>query len=252
MRTRSGKNIGANGLMDAASCPTPELQAITVRNQQDSPILRLPPEIRNRIFQHAVGGHNINIYYYNEWQNSSFRKIFGATSLRALSSSESVDSEEDEPGTPVARNRFFRCYVTSAAVPFRPWGDKGIHAPAEQQVPLTQAFLTCRQIYQETVLLLYTANIFSFDTYGAVVDWVKWLLPVQRLAVTAVVQPTAFEVEDVFYCLRGLKTIYLYEDWLNERPSGRSWSKEEKSESWHAKGITVKWICDSDGHTLHL
>jgi hypothetical protein len=35
------------------------LQAITEKNQQDSPFLRLTGEIRNNIYYHALGGHEI-------------------------------------------------------------------------------------------------------------------------------------------------------------------------------------------------
>ncbi|KAH7069291.1 hypothetical protein FB567DRAFT_598900 [Paraphoma chrysanthemicola] len=46
-----------NGLLDVK--PYGEFVAIANRNLEESPLLRLPPEIRNRIFRYALCGHKV-------------------------------------------------------------------------------------------------------------------------------------------------------------------------------------------------
>ncbi|KAF2636638.1 hypothetical protein P280DRAFT_552813 [Massarina eburnea CBS 473.64] len=39
-------------------------EAITRRNQIQSPLLRLPEEVRNKIYNYAIGGHNTSNAWY--------------------------------------------------------------------------------------------------------------------------------------------------------------------------------------------
>ncbi|KAF1959433.1 hypothetical protein CC80DRAFT_585957 [Byssothecium circinans] len=42
--------------------PSTSKEAITLRNQKESPLLRLPGELRNRIYRYALSGITINLY----------------------------------------------------------------------------------------------------------------------------------------------------------------------------------------------
>ncbi|KAH3968827.1 hypothetical protein HBI81_129500 [Parastagonospora nodorum] len=55
-----------NGLIDVT--PTGDYIAITERNSTESPLLRLPAEIRNIIFEYVVSGHTIRMI--SEWGKS--------------------------------------------------------------------------------------------------------------------------------------------------------------------------------------
>ncbi|KAF2253549.1 hypothetical protein BU26DRAFT_387494, partial [Trematosphaeria pertusa] len=49
-----------NGLLDVTRKTGKYLQ-IAKRNQQESPLLQLPPEIRNRIYEYVLGGRTVHI-----------------------------------------------------------------------------------------------------------------------------------------------------------------------------------------------
>ncbi|KAF2132508.1 hypothetical protein P153DRAFT_308829 [Dothidotthia symphoricarpi CBS 119687] len=56
-----------NGLVNVRKTPE-HLVPIMHRNITESSLLRLPPELRNRIYEYALGGMNINIDYgYLDW-----------------------------------------------------------------------------------------------------------------------------------------------------------------------------------------
>ncbi|KAJ4296249.1 beta transducin [Kalmusia sp. IMI 367209] len=95
---------------------------ITTANSIDSPLLRLPSEIRNRIFAYAMGGHVITI------------KVTKTFDIDAFTISHKLCSTSRQRGK---RTR-------DSAAP--PW-----------QLPLV-----CRQLYAETALLPYSLNSFRF------------------------------------------------------------------------------------------
>ncbi|KAH7076427.1 hypothetical protein BKA63DRAFT_282354 [Paraphoma chrysanthemicola] len=66
-----------NGLLDVK--PYGEFVAITNRNLEDSPLLRLPPEIRNRIFKYALCGHKLRPFLsFEHFRTSELQGVVAA------------------------------------------------------------------------------------------------------------------------------------------------------------------------------
>jgi len=120
-----------------------------LRNQAESPLLRLPGELRNRIYELAVGGNIIVVTKsYKRWRKTSV-------------------------------------YLTSAD----PSGPDAKSAQASIRAPVSGIFtigLVCRQLHRETALSQYARNLFHFDNmyYGR--DFVDSLSSAQRALVTSI------------------------------------------------------------------
>ncbi|KAF2437384.1 hypothetical protein P171DRAFT_492132 [Karstenula rhodostoma CBS 690.94] len=116
-----------NGLLDLSETPD-HLVATVKRNAIESPLLRLPAEIRNRIFQYALGGYTINVRRFKGLcilVNCDCRRYVG---LKASRDSYDCDG---------SRTR-------STSMPFR----------------LREV---CRQAYSETATLGFQLSKFTFD-----------------------------------------------------------------------------------------
>ena len=197
---------------------------------------------------YAVGGHNINVYEYEEPTPPPSPKK--GIHLSHSSPLGSVTSDTIEPETRRGFASRIRFYATPAATPFRKVRCKchhmlGFepHITLEEQIPLTKAYLTCRQIYQETVLLFYSANIFSFDNFCSMYYFQKCLLPAQKQAVNTVVQHTTSGLAGCFHFGRNLKTLYI-QDYQNHSSYHEM---VERSKFWQrklGKGLTVKFLQD--------
>ncbi|KAI4611745.1 hypothetical protein J4E83_007996 [Alternaria metachromatica] len=128
---------------------TVSLEEITLRNQAESPLLRLPGELRNRIYELAVGGNIIVVSSsYKRWRKMSV-------------------------------------YLTSAD----PSGPDAKSAQASIRAPVSDIFtigLVCRQLHRETALIQYAKNLFHLDNiyYGR--DFVDSLSSAQRALVTSI------------------------------------------------------------------
>ncbi|CAN9342946.1 unnamed protein product [Alternaria sp. RS040] len=64
-------------------------QAITARNQSDSPFLRLPSEIRNQIYYFALGGNEIYVISNGDeksplWGRSLEQKIWSLKPIKQI------------------------------------------------------------------------------------------------------------------------------------------------------------------------
>ncbi|KAK4160311.1 hypothetical protein QBC43DRAFT_114109 [Cladorrhinum sp. PSN259] len=117
---------------------TPELE-IWHRNQQQSPLLRLPPELRNRIYDLVLRVGQINVCY-KKWEHKKrFRK-----------------------GVPYYETREggFWCRILRREQ--NPWPGNAFRV--EPPHGLTLLSPVCRQLYHETALLPYTVNTWSFES----------------------------------------------------------------------------------------
>jgi len=128
---------------------TSSLEEITLRNQIESPLLRLPGELRNRICELAVSGNIIVV-------SSSYKR----------------------PGKmPV--------YLTSAETP----GPIVKGAQKSDRTSVSGIFtigLACRQLHQETALTQYTKNTFHFDDEQTGRTFVEGLTSAQRALLTSI------------------------------------------------------------------
>lgn len=149
-----------NGLVDGSrvvDCP------IGAANARNSPLLRLPAELRNKIFKEAIGNNCISI----------------VQERRPMGSTHNVVKNYGPP------DHFQDKYPTLG------------ESSAYYHIPLV-----CRQVYNETALLPYSLNIFSFKSAGlrrhvlpeevGIQKWLDGRLPVQISAITALLVSDKF------------------------------------------------------------
>ena len=76
--------------------------------------------------------------------------------------------------------------------------------------------MVCRQLHQETSLLVYQTNMFSFTAVRTMSVWLKSLKPVQQRSINVVCLPTWYPFYKMHKKqLSGVKRVY-------------HWSKKEK------------------------
>jgi hypothetical protein len=145
------------------------------QNDQRSPLLRLPVEIRQQIYAWVLGGHHIQIEYkpheHRRRQKNGQRyheHIIGGLwhfctpTNRSLSRPFGTDYE---------------------------WGK--FEWPDRYNVGLQVRSLArvSRQVHQDTSLLLFEPNLFSFANYWVMRKWLLTLKPVQRRAIRRICLP---------------------------------------------------------------
>ncbi|KAL2156676.1 hypothetical protein VTH82DRAFT_1421 [Thermothelomyces myriococcoides] len=157
---------------------TPEY-ALWTRNQQSSPLLRLPPELRNQIFELVLNVGQINVCF-KRWEHR-LRTKPGSTGQRHY--------ETIEGG--------FYCRILERNQnPWRAHHDDG--PPPRRGMTLLSP--VCRQLYHETALLPFRLNAWSFESLRVMDRFVmkEKRLPRQqrraiRLLYTQTVLPTPVE-----------------------------------------------------------
>ncbi|CAA9964472.1 hypothetical protein PTMSG1_07831 [Pyrenophora teres f. maculata] len=77
-----------NGLMNTAIAARSDMMKIAKRNSNESPLLRLPAEIRSKIWEYAVGYHQIEVYdaYFARTRLSNVQLSHVSRPLRATTS----------------------------------------------------------------------------------------------------------------------------------------------------------------------
>ncbi|KAJ4382930.1 beta transducin [Didymella sp. IMI 355093] len=142
-----------NGLVNLEKTPA-DLLKIAKRNATASPLLRLPPEIRNKIWSFAIGGQLVVLP--DEENSKGF----------AIRIKLKEDSTGYIPLTFCGQEAHFEITKLRAA----------FHLPE-----------VCRQVYSETVLTSYRENVFLCDSvYPATKTSFGRLKAAQRKAITAV------------------------------------------------------------------
>ncbi|KAF2025835.1 hypothetical protein EK21DRAFT_116461 [Setomelanomma holmii] len=126
----------AEGMLD----PTPQGSPIQImeRNSAASPFFQLPPEIRNRIYTHVLGGYLASINKEPRDRNAKLKS---------------------------------NCY--SQTGPLLP---PGLRQPAQEiryATDALQLLFFCRQVYSEARLLPFTLNTFECSGYEGIQAWRK-------------------------------------------------------------------------------
>lgn len=130
-----------------------------MRNAEQSPLLRLPPEIRNRIFRAVVGDQEITIDEHHPFPKT--------TQSRAALTSRGSE-RRDLQGSSASKTDDTDNSGSSKFVHYR------------STTPSTLFALTCRQIYAEVGLLPYTTNEWSFTSLAVFKAWLEARLRIQR------------------------------------------------------------------------
>ena len=148
----------------------------TQRNQAESLLLKAPAEVRSLIYEYAIGGHHFFI-------------------------TGGVENQRTDP-TPPARTRCTYVCSTDTESPnsarlaqgFGTFTWKQYTFPSEvvwsdKDPKITMLWKVCRQLHQETSLMLYSTNIFSFSGCTMMQVFLSELKPVQIHALTKVCLP---------------------------------------------------------------
>ncbi|KAH6864799.1 hypothetical protein BKA58DRAFT_471995 [Alternaria rosae] len=143
---------------------------ITTRNMTQSPLLRLPGELRNKIFAYAVGGHVILAKLVTLYEpNFAERLEFCLTTT----------VQPKPPKEPRNRGYHGSHHIYS--------GDSlDVFLPGNTSQRVSRIFTVgrvCRQIYTETALLQYKTNCFHFDVPAFIDLFTKQLTFDQRRAI---------------------------------------------------------------------
>ena len=138
---------------------TPRCSALTYtsrnRNARESQLLRLPAEVRQKIYEYAVGGHHV-----------------------VIDRKEAIEASK--------RGCFYHLLYPNDRTRAGVYPDKMVNwewpGKYNMQGRVPPLPLVCRQMHQETSLLMFELNLFSFSNGSIRSDWIKSLKPVQRRA----------------------------------------------------------------------
>ncbi|KAK4505835.1 hypothetical protein PRZ48_003800 [Zasmidium cellare] len=177
--------------------PSEDLQAISSRNSTESPLLSLAPEIRNRIFLHALG--NTTIHVFSDPKTRRLR--------HTVCSSDKCD------GAPLN-------YGTKKGILGLPSPDYAYSCTRKDIRGLPLELLgTCRQIYEEAALIPFTTNCFQVDK-ESFYDFAYRIMAFQKRAINDMnflvgrgiwYGPIAKHTVRGFKGLRELRVIALYD-----------------------------------------
>ncbi|KAL5121361.1 hypothetical protein ACEQ8H_000829 [Pleosporales sp. CAS-2024a] len=138
-----------NGLLNTAIPARSDLMAMAVRNSTQSPLLRLPGEIRTKIWQYALGHHRVSMHRVRDGRR--YAPIRLGVSVRPMHATTSLGCSFVCPNFSLAR--------------------------------------VCRQVYAEAAAFAYSLNTFAFDSYATLDLWAKKRVVGQRRLVASIDMP---------------------------------------------------------------
>ena len=203
-----------------------------------SPLLRLPLEIRDKIYGFALGGYRISIY--EEFvRGENYRKTHEPTFEHwALAG---VSAPAVEPGSVVHGIEHWR---------FKDGVNPG------RLAHLLGMLRTCRQIYEDAALLLYELNILHLPEASGAEYWLQCRKTVQKRAVTRLdlshTPKNDISSHVLAKELPNLKIIYFrYVE--NVKTKREKDNINGRNSYWCSKGVSVVEYCrivcsDDHGH----
>jgi hypothetical protein len=99
---------------------------------------------------------------------------------------------------------FFYCCTSDAELTPMEYPETLTRAE-RQPAPVAPINRVCRHMYQETSLLYYSLNLFSFQGTSAMHAWLRMLLPAQQRAVRRIAIPS----KGIPRVLKGLEVVYI-------------------------------------------
>lgn len=178
------------------------------KNQTDSPFLRLPDEVRSRIYKYAFcgstpdKGNTIKIAFQTYNTNWKGTKAIGVTPMFKYHCS--------------VFNRYSNPWVVNRAV--------------DTKYSYTLLNGVCRQLYEETAALPYEMNHIAFDSHNIMVNFLmmeKRISSRQRAAIKHLVLKDELPGENMLAYLPNLSKVYLATEQKDKRQS-RGWYDVER------------------------
>lgn len=191
------------------------------RNADDSPFLRLPPEIRNRIYALVLTVGQIHVRY-RPWRHrkhilhkgESAAAVASSRSCSANGRSSSTSGTEDTPGG--------EFYAVALGVDQDAWAahkkntkrSGSSSSCSSSSTPLPDAFTplaaVCRQLYRDTAALPFCLNAWSFENARIMERYLlreKRLTLLQRRAVSVLVVSDDLPTRAMEKYLGGLRAV---------------------------------------------
>ncbi|KAJ4992700.1 hypothetical protein SVAN01_01746 [Stagonosporopsis vannaccii] len=181
------KHSGVDLFGDQLSKRSREVQLWAV-NQSKSPFLRLPEEVRVRIYRFALGGKTITIGY------ETYRHVGSASELKVVPMFRYCCAVYSQPAVNPFKNPLPYVNVSYGFTPLNN---------------------ICRQLYNETATLPYTLNSLAFSSHNTLFNF---LFLEQRLsreqcdAITSITLQDALPTSNLLAYMRNLQKIVLVDD----------------------------------------
>lgn len=149
-------------------------------NAIKSPLLALPPEVRNRIFEYVLGcGETVHIWISPLDTALSVRHSICNADIDEESAARTIKCLDDATSPHGFAHRHATCQTYTS----HSQGSDSLHAAV-----LSVNFLaTCRQVHRETALLAFEKNTFAFKDDHALRHFLNTIIPAQAHAVRSVV-----------------------------------------------------------------
>ncbi|CAK7200468.1 hypothetical protein SEUCBS139899_003163 [Sporothrix eucalyptigena] len=185
--------------------PTPDTPECELwhRNADESPLLRLPPELRNRIYGLVLTVGQVHVRY-RPWRHRKLTKG-GSTPNK----SSPTDSSTDAPET---SGEF---YAVALDVDQDAWSKKACKSFSKNKVTSLPDALTplagvCRQLYRETAALPFALNAWSFESARVMERYLlreKRLTLLQRRAIAVLIVSDDLPSRSMEKYLGGLRAV---------------------------------------------
>jgi len=166
------------------------------RNAQQSPLLQLPVEVRKRIYELVIGGHHIQLGYkpHEHRRRTKNKQRYNEHTPGGLWYFCAPTQPPNDGYALWAWDRF-GSRPSHLPAPFE-WEERYNDGPT-----VTTLARVCRQLHQDTSLLIYEMNMFSFANAWTMRRWLQTLKPVQiramrRLYVSQPLTSRASETDD--------------------------------------------------------
>ncbi|KAL1587615.1 hypothetical protein WHR41_03522 [Cladosporium halotolerans] len=165
----------------------PRTKAAALHNETKSPLLRLPAELRNMIWEDVLSFTTIHIYE-DEWKGlkSSICRskyndhTYGTADDRTLDSPNSSSTPHQHWNDSYRTQHHPTCRLDTTAA-----------APSAPSPPNLSLLATCSAIHAETALLPFALNTLSFYHDTSLPPFVRRLAPAQARAIASVALPKA-------------------------------------------------------------
>ena len=181
-----------------------ELKKHRTNLAQSSPILRLPPEVRNRVYEFVLGGELLHIgVSWNTKDNRAACRRTTVTICKAdvddCEAAATIRASVDVREIPSYAKRHRKCKNIV-------YGDR------MQYSNITRLLQTCRQIHEEAALLPFQANTFDFESKESLMAFQRMTLRIQQRAVqTFSLSPCSLgERSSIVAAFKGLQILQVF------------------------------------------
>ncbi|KAK4635918.1 hypothetical protein CLAFUW4_00295 [Fulvia fulva] len=160
------------------------------KNVQSSRLLRLPPEVRNRIFRYAFSAALVHVWMTDDEEGTTGKKPKLCRSICLADTDDEAEAlairEKKTNGHENWLDRHTKCTHGSAST-YRVFDNERYEsfsrASSSNLVSPLDQLRTCRQIHSETALLFYQENTFQFCYNVDLQRFLEYLVPAQLRAI---------------------------------------------------------------------